>query len=75
MCKRIGTAKLRHVEIADLWTQDKIRDGSVALKKVLRTANPADLLTKYLDREAIHSHCAGVGVWSEAGRPRAAPQL
>ena len=43
ICGRQGLGKLRHVDTQCLWIQQRVRDGSVELRKVRGDANPADL--------------------------------
>ena len=51
IAKRKGAGKLRHINVSALWIQDvQDREGATYMK-VLGTANPADLMTKYLTRE------------------------
>ena len=50
IAKRKGAGKLRHIHVSALWIQDvQDREGATYMK-VLGTANPADLMTKYLAR-------------------------
>ena len=49
---RQGLGKLRHLDTHTLWLQQAVRSKRLELKKVLGTANPADVLTKHsLTRE------------------------
>ena len=51
--ERKGAGKLRHINVSALWIQDiQDREGATYMK-VLGTANPADLMTKYLPREKV----------------------
>ena len=43
--KRLG--KIRHLDVTDLWIENRVRSERVGLKKVLGTDNPADIFTKY----------------------------
>ena len=55
IAKRKGAGKLRHINVSALWIQDvQDRDGA-SYMKVLGTANPADLMTKYLTRDKVDS--------------------
>ena len=45
--------KVRHLDVADLWAQDKVRTGIIELVKVLGAENPADIMTKYTDRPML----------------------
>ncbi len=51
---RQGLGKLRHLDTHTLWLQQAVRSKRLELKKVLGTANPADVLTKHsLTREKL----------------------
>eukprot|EP00812_Abedinium_dasypus_P010242 NODE_3871_length_734_cov_0.568483.p5 GENE.NODE_3871_length_734_cov_0.568483~~NODE_3871_length_734_cov_0.568483.p5 ORF type:complete len:76 (+),score=12.92 NODE_3871_length_734_cov_0.568483:190-417(+) len=43
---RVGNGKLRHVKIDDLWLQERVKEGSLTVTKVLGAENFADILTK-----------------------------
>ena len=45
-----GLGRMRHIEVKDLWIQSVVQSGRVNLVKVRGDKNPADVLTKYLDR-------------------------
>ena len=46
--KKNGLGKNRHLNTADLWVQEKVRNRDVEHLKVLGTENPAEASTKYL---------------------------
>ena len=75
MCRRKGLGKVRHLSVADLWIQDKLKNKELAIEKVLGIENPADLLTKYLDGVAQDGHIARLNLISEEGRASSAPKL
>ena len=50
-CGRQGLGKLRHVDTKSVWVQQKVRDGSLEIRKVRGEANPADIFTKHLSSE------------------------
>ena len=52
ICGRQGLGKLRHLACQSLWVQQKVRSGEIEHRKVLGTANPADLFTKHLESRA-----------------------
>jgi hypothetical protein len=58
IAKRRGLGKIRHLSTADLWIQEKIRNGNMELVKILGTENPADILTK-ICRQDLHGESAG----------------
>ena len=59
---RTGVGKVRHLEVAGLWIQDKIRSGNIILHKVDGKRNPADLLTKHVTREELERHVQTLGL-------------
>ena len=50
---RRGNGKLRHVRVGSLWIQERVERGDLDLQKVHGEWNPADLLTKGLNREKM----------------------
>ena len=50
---QIGSGKVRHLQIKDLWVQERIRQGDLSLDRVATLDNRSDLGTKYLDRGRI----------------------
>ena len=76
VCQRQGLGRLRHIETQSLWVQDKVRTGSIELRKVRGDANPADLFTKYLpSKEKLDSLVRLFGCEFRDGRAASAPQL
>ena len=57
-----------------MW-QQKIRDRSVDLVKVLGTENPADLMTKHLDQKSLDKMLGKMSVVVTEGRAASAPKL
>ena len=56
---RKGLGRVRHIEINQLWVQDKIRSGDIEVIKVDGDKNLGDALTKYLDADDTIKHCEG----------------
>ena len=75
ICKRRGLGKVRHLATADLWVQDHIRTGDFVLTKILGADNPADILTKYVDKSLLLKHSNTMQLREEAGRAESAPQV
>ena len=61
---RTGPGKVRHLAVADLWVQGAARRGEIEFTKVPGAINPADLMTKALDRPVCDRHCATLGLIS-----------
>ena len=36
ICRRRGLGEIRHLDVADLWAQDKVRSGAVELCEIVR---------------------------------------
>ena len=72
---RIGSGKVRHIEVTQLWLQEKVSNGQVRLNKVGTEENLADALTKGVDAATIATHVKGVSMELREDRPRLAPSL
>ena len=75
VCRRRGIGRIRHLAVADLWLQDKIRTGDMSIHKVLGADNPADALTKFVDRSILEKSLAKMKCESEEGRTATASQI
>ena len=75
ICKRRGLGKVRHLATADLWVQDHIRTGDFVLNKIPGAENPADILTKNVNRELLEKHCETMQLRVEGGRAASAPHV
>ena len=75
IASRIGLGKIRHIEVNQLWLQEKVRSGKVIITKVDTSCNLADALTKGVDASIISKHLAGVGMIIRTDRHRLAPKV
>ena len=73
ICRRKGIGKIRHLATTDLWIQDKVRSGAITLQKVLGSENPADSMTKYVDRRTLEMALSKLHLVITDGRPSSAP--
>ena len=73
IARRKGLGKIRHLDVADLWIQDKIRTKALGLSKVLGTENMADVLTKYVNRKSMDAALKRMNMERQSGRPACAP--
>ena len=71
--KRSGVGKIRHLDVTDLWCQEKVRTGAVTLHKVLGADNPADIMTKYTDRAILEKMLGLMNLRQMSGRAECAP--
>ena len=67
--------EIRHLDVEDLWVQAKVREKVVELVKVPGSDNPADCLTKYVDRAILTKMLKLLGMRIMEGRSSAAPEL
>ena len=75
ICKRSGIGRVRHLAVGQLWAQEKVRSGEIALYKVLGTESPADILTKHVPRDPTDQLLRRVHVSRECGRAESAPHV
>ena len=68
--QRMGLGKVRHLSVADLWIQQKVRRQEVEIEKLPGEHNPSDLMTKAMDGERIKYLLGLMGV--RLGRPSGA---
>ena len=73
ICRRKGLGKVRHLDTTDLWIQDKVRGKKLEMVNILGTENPADVLTKYVNRQQMEAAISRMNLRSLAGRPACAP--
>ena len=75
MASRKGLGKVRHVEVNQLWVQQKVSSGEIELRKVDGVNNLADALTKHVEHESIQKHLKGTHQWLENGRHELMPHI
>ena len=75
MASRKGLGKVRHVEVNQLWVQQKVGSGELELSKVEGVNNLADALTKHVEHEGIQKHLEGTRQWLADGRHELMPQV
>ena len=56
------------IEVRQLWLQDRVLSGSVEVTKIGTGSNLADALTTNVEAEVLGKHMKGLGVWIESGR-------
>ena len=75
IARRRGMGRIRHLDTTDLWVQEVVRSGRVELVKVLGSENPADVLTKYVDRVTMSKMLQKMGMRQLEGRAKCAPAI
>jgi hypothetical protein len=75
IAERTGLGKVRHIEVNQLWIQEKVREGRIQLVKVEGTENLADALTKYVDSDMLDKHIKGSECEVAGGRHELMPEV
>ena len=70
---RRGLGKVRHIEVGQLWLQDKVRRGDIKVVKVGTHDNVADALTKYVSKDSMAMHMRSTNQYLTEGRHELAP--
>ena len=74
MVRREGLGRVRHLVVADLWIQQKVRSGEISVAKI-PGVDPRDMCTKGLDLPSIQKHMGNLGLIRATGRHALAPKL
>lgn len=72
---RKGAGRICHIEVRELWTQEKVSKGEIIIKRVRGEDNVADGLTKHVDKRKMEQHMEKCGFRSVAGRHHLCPHL
>ena len=70
---RNGLGKVRHMDVRELWVQEKVNDGAIELTKVPGDENIGDLMTKHVDRARIDVLMDKLSIKRMPGRHALAP--
>ena len=73
IANRRGLGKVRHIEVCQLWLQDKVRRGDIKIMKVGTHENVADALTKCISFDGMHMHMRCTSQHLLKGRHELAP--
>ena len=71
-CRR-GLGKVRHIEVNQLWIQDRVANGDIEIRKINGKENIADILTKHVNAEDIRVHMHRARQTITSGRHSIAP--
>ena len=72
---RKGLGKVRHIEVNQLWLQDRVAAGEIEIMKVKGEINWADALTKYVDGDTLKRHAKYVGIEISSDRHEIMPGI
>ena len=62
IARRRGLGQIKHLDVEDLWVQQKIRDRSVDLVQAFGADNPADILTTYIAADLFNKMFQNIGL-------------
>ena len=75
MASRLGLGKVRHIEVTELWIQEKVYKKEILLKKVGTLETIADALTKPVHAETLKYHVDHSSAECRKDRHRLAPEV
>ena len=75
LASRRGAGRVRHIEVRELWVQDRVAKGELTVVKVKGENNVADGLTKHVERHKMDAYMKARGVVRKSGRHELSPCL
>ena len=72
---REGLGRVRHLATADLWVQQRVRNGELSVSKWPGKDNVADIGTKGMDSQTLAKHLLILCFAQLEGRAQCAPEL
>ena len=73
IASRRGLGKMRHIEVNQLWLQDKVAEGIIKVIKIPGTGNQADILTKHVNAQTLGNHVGIMGLQISEDRHQLMP--
>jgi hypothetical protein len=73
IASRRGTGRVRHIEVRELWLQDRVAKAELSIVRVSGEHNFADGLTKHVGRRSMGEHTTACGVVRRSGRHELCP--
>ena len=73
IANRRGLGKMRHIELSELWVQDRVAKGQITIWKIPGVENSSDSLTKHSNGERIAQTLFFCNQAVEAGRHEIIP--
>ena len=68
LASRRGLGKVRHIEVSQLWLQQRIASGDLKVQKVDGISNLVDALTNHLQKGPLEGHMVSVNLEIREGR-------
>ena len=75
LSSRRGLGGTKHIEVNQLWLQEKVNDGKIEIEKVRTDENMSDALTKYKEQASIEKHMKGTSQVNTRGRHEIMPKM
>ena len=75
IASRRGLGRVRHIDVANLWVQEKIANDVIELSKIKNVYNPSDLLTKHLSQLEVARCMEFLDCYYGTGRSALAPAI
>ncbi len=75
IASRRGLGRVRHIEVAQLWIQEKVAQGKLKLIKVPGQVNLADACTKHVPNDILLYHCEHTMQHAQPGRHSLMPNI
>ena len=75
IASRRGLGKVRHIELCELWLQDQVARGRIAINKIRGDDNFSDSLTKHASIDRIKQSMMMTGHRHELGRHPIMPAI
>ena len=75
ICRRRGLGRVRHLAVADLWIQERVRSKDFDLCKIPGKDNHADIMTKFVDGPTLRRHIDELCLQEQTGRPASAAHV
>ena len=72
---RKGAGRVRHIEVRELWVQDRVSKGELKIVKVRGEDNVADGLTKHVDKPKMEQYLKACGLVRRSVRHELSPAL
>jgi hypothetical protein len=74
IASRRGLGKVRHIDVSQLWLQDRVGKGDIVIEKVSTHVNLSDALTKHVDSGVLGKHMISVGLTIVQSRHELMPE-
>ncbi len=72
---RKGAGTVRHIEVRELWVQEKVDKGEMEIKKLKGESNVADGLTKHVEKRQMEQYVESRGLRFASGRHSLCPSF